>query len=226
MRQAGQASWLMSIDEPQNLVLGLFIRDVAALSSAHSWLPPAAPAVPGVAGGGGSPAAARQWDAWWDHALAVDPHAPWLEVTTSWWGPPDFGSLDAAPQLQALVRSHFGAAVRWSENRNREHIAVMTDPGRGADETRLVADLESACGRRAALFNLRVTEIPVAGRELWQLHPEHVVVTAGRLLRLRRRCCDGDVVNEVLQDTTTAMRVVVAAGLDDVVALWRGEAAP
>jgi len=53
MRQAGQASWQMSIDEPQNLVLGLFIRDVAALSSAHSWLPPAAPAVPGVAGGGG-----------------------------------------------------------------------------------------------------------------------------------------------------------------------------
>ncbi len=40
MRQAGQASWLMSIDGPQNLALGLFIRDVAALSSTRTWLPP------------------------------------------------------------------------------------------------------------------------------------------------------------------------------------------
>ncbi len=38
MREAGQASWqMMSIDEPQNLVLGSFIRDIAALSSTHSW---------------------------------------------------------------------------------------------------------------------------------------------------------------------------------------------
>jgi len=102
-------------------------------------------------------------------------------VTTSWWAPPGFDSLDAAPQLQALVRRHFLAAVRWSEDRKREHIAVMTDPGRGVDETRLVADLERACGRRAHPFNLRVTEIPVAGQELWQLDPEHVVVTAGLL---------------------------------------------
>ena len=143
MRQAGQVSWLMSIDEPQNLALGLFIRDVAALSSTHTWLPAAAPAVPST-GGGGSPAAARQWDAWWDQAIAVDPYAPWPEVTTSWWGPPGFDSLDAAPQLQVLVRRHFLAAVRWSEDRKREHIAVMTDPGRGVDETRLVADLERA----------------------------------------------------------------------------------
>ncbi len=181
MRQAGQASWQMSIDEPQNLVLGLFIRDIAALSSAHSWLPPAAPAVPGVAGGGGSPAAARQWDAWWEHALAVDPHAPWPEVTTSWWGAPDFASPDAAPHLQALVRHHFAAAVRWSQDRKREHIATVTDPGRGVLETRLVADLEGACGRRVQPFNLQVTEIPVAGRELWQLDPGHVLVTTGLL---------------------------------------------
>jgi len=37
------------------------------------------------------------------------------------------------------------------------------------------------CGRRANPFNLRVSEIPVAGRELWQLDPGHVVVTAGLL---------------------------------------------
>ncbi len=98
-----------------------------------------------------------------------------------WWGPPDFDSLDAAPELQVLVRRHFLVAVRWSEARQREHVALLTGPGAGLDHTRLVADLERAAGRRAQPFNLRVTEIPVAGSELWQLSAEHVVVTAGLL---------------------------------------------
>lgn len=55
MRQAGQVSWQVSIGEPQNLALGLFIRDVAGLTSTHTWLPPAAPTVPPA--GGGFPAA-------------------------------------------------------------------------------------------------------------------------------------------------------------------------
>ncbi len=180
MRQAGQASWLMSIDEPRNLAMGLFIRDVAGLTSTHTWLPPAAPTVPPA--GGGSPAASRQWDEWWDQALAAGTSAAWPEAAAFWWGPPDFDSLDAAPELQVLVRRHFLVAVRWSEARKREHVALVMDSDGGMDySTRLVANLERAAGRRARPFNLRVTEIPVAGSELWQLSPEHVVVTAGLL---------------------------------------------
>jgi len=44
-----------------------------------------------------------------------------------------------------------------------------------------VADWERACGRRVQPFNLLVTEIPVAGRERWQLDAGHVLVTAGLL---------------------------------------------
>jgi len=57
MRQAGQARWQMSIDESQNLAMGLFIRDVIGLTSTHTWLPPAAQTVPPA--GGGSPAVGR-----------------------------------------------------------------------------------------------------------------------------------------------------------------------
>jgi len=128
MRQAGQASWQISIGEPQNLAMGLFIRDVTGLTSTHTWLPSAAPTVPPA--GGGSPAAARQWDEWWNQALAAGPSAAWPEAAASWWSPPDFDSLDAAPELQVLVRRHFPAAVRWSEARQREHIALSPDPVR------------------------------------------------------------------------------------------------
>ena len=48
--------------------------------------------------------------------------------------------------------------------------------------TSLVADLEREAGRTAQPFRLLVTEIPVAGRELWQLDPHHVLITA-ELLR-------------------------------------------
>jgi len=177
MRQAGQVSWQISIGEPQNLAMGLFIRDVAGLTSTHTWLPPAAPTVP--AAGGGSPAAARQWDEWWDQALPAG-SAAWPGAAGLWWAAPDFDSLDAAPELQVLVRRHFLVAVRWSEARKREHVALLTGSG-GGKNARLVADLEQATGRGAQPFSLRVTEIPVAGSELWQLSAEHVVVTAGLL---------------------------------------------
>ena len=45
-----------------------------------------------------------------------------------------------------------------------------------------MADLEREAGRRAQPFQLRIIEIPVAGRELWQLDPHLVLVTA-ELLR-------------------------------------------
>ena len=180
MRHAGPTSWEISVDEPENLAFGLFIRDIAGLSSAHTWLPAATPAVHSAVGG--SKAAARQWDRWWDQAIGVhSKRSSWSEASASWWAPPNFTELDAAPDLQALVRLHLAAARQWCEDRQREHMRLMIDPGRGLNETTVVAELEHACGQRARPFSLRVTEIPVVGSELWQLEADHVVVTVGLL---------------------------------------------
>lgn len=188
-------SWLIEIDEPQPLVLGLFVRDVAGLTSRHDWLPHCVPAIP-RANGEGPEEAARQWDLWWDSALQLDRdmegQSP-AQPAASLWTPPDFESLRPTPALQAVVASHFFDAVAWSHERKREHIDLMTgtaDPrpfrrvrdGRGLVETTLVADLEDKLGRRAQPFQLRITEIPVAGRQLLQLAPDHVLITA-ELLR-------------------------------------------
>jgi hypothetical protein len=192
---AVRTSWRIGIDEPQPLVIGLFVRDVAGLTSRHVWLPHAAPATP-RANGEGPEDAARQWDLWWDRALAFD----WTmdrqsqeQLAALWWTPPDFESLRSAPALQEVVARHFSDAVAWSKDRKREHVELMIGAphprsfhrgpnGRGLLETRLVAALERNLGRRAQPFQLRITEIPVAGKELWQLDLHHVLLTA-ELLR-------------------------------------------
>ena len=92
-----------------------------------------------------------------------------------------------------VVARHFDNARQWGRDRKQEHIELMIgSPTRLFQRRRkgrwhlvehnLVADLEREAGRKAQPFQLLVTEIPVAGRELWQLDPHHVLVTA-ELLR-------------------------------------------
>jgi hypothetical protein len=186
MQGAGSTSWRIEIDEPQRLVIGLLVRDVAGLTSRHAWLPHAAPATP-RANEEGPEDAARQWDLWWDQALRAERD---LHGQSQ---PQLAASLRSAPALQEVVARHFSGAVAWSNDRKREHVELMIgtpDPrrfhrgrrrGRGPIETNLVADLERNLGRRAKHFRLRITEIPVAGKELWALDPHHVFITAGLL---------------------------------------------
>jgi hypothetical protein len=194
MKMVAPTSWQIGIDEPPPLVIGLFVRDVAGLKSRHTWLPHCAPAVP-RAKGEGSAEAAHQWDLWWDRSLSNNWNGPdqsQEQLAAMWWFPPDFESLQSAPALQEVVARHFDNARQWGRDRKQEHIELMIGQGRrpfqrrpksrGPISSNLVADLEREAGRKAQPFQLRITEIPVAGHELWQLDPHHVLVTA-ELLR-------------------------------------------
>jgi len=182
VRHAGRASWEMRIDQPQHLAIGLFIRDIAMLPSHRDWLPPASPVVSG-ADDRSSQAAAPQWDAWWDQSMRKERQTDTADgrLSASWWDPPAFESLRQAPALQAIVTAHFSDAVRWSEDRKHEHVTTMMSCERGLVETTLVSDMERAMKRTAQPFRLQITEIPVAGQELWQLRPDHVLVSTGLL---------------------------------------------
>ena len=178
-----RASWQISTDQPQPLVIGLFIRDVAGVPSRHSWLPPASPAVP--RGGDQAPeAAGLQWDDWWNQAVREEHQADdanWPPDLSFWWTPPAFESLHAAPELQAIVAVHFFDAVRWSNARHQEHGETRQSSVGGLLGAKLVKNMERALARTAQPFHLRITEIPVHGRQLWQLRPDHVLVTAALL---------------------------------------------
>jgi hypothetical protein len=189
--EQGRTSWQIGMDQPESLVIGLFVRDVAGLKTRHTWLPHC---VPDIARDQreGSAAAAHEWDLWWDRSLSDTWNGPdqsWDPLAGMRWLTPGVESLQSAPALQELVARHFDEARQWATDRKQEHIELMMgtpDPrpfhrgrrgGRGLYETRLVAGLEQDLGRRAQPFQLWITVIPVAGKELWQLDPHHVLVT-------------------------------------------------
>jgi hypothetical protein len=183
VHEANQASWQISTDQPQHLVIGLFIRDVAGVPSRNSWLPPASPTVP-RAGDQAPDAAGLQWDDWWTQAVLEEDQAngaDWPPDLSSWWAPPDFGSLHAAPELQEIVAAHFLDAVRWSNDRHQEHGATMQRSVSGLFGTKLVRSMERVLARTARPFHLRITEIPVLGQQLWKLRPDHVLVSSALL---------------------------------------------
>ena len=176
-------------------MLGLVVRRAARSEARHAWIPHGAPATP-RANGEGSEEAARQGDLGWEQSLSNNWNGPdqcQEQLAAMWWLPPDFESLQSAPALQEVVARHFSEARQWARDREQEHVELMIgtpDPrrfhrgrsGRGLVETKLVADLERNIGRRARPFQLWITEIPVAGKELWQLDTHHILLTA-ELLR-------------------------------------------
>ena len=170
MRYADRPSWLMFVDEPWVLVMALYLRDVAGLTPVHDGpvLPPLDPFVPAEPAGVDVAAASAQWSAWWSDALRVGDVAELV--------PPGFPAFDHAPELQALLRRHFAAANGWAAQRKREHVPLAVGP-EAADLGGLVRAVEVELGRTAAPFELRITELPVAGKELWVLAADDVVVS-------------------------------------------------
>jgi hypothetical protein len=136
--------------------------------------------------------AAHEWDLWWDRSISDiwnGPDQSQDPLAGMRWLTPGLESLQSAPALQELVARHFDNARHWATDRKQEHIELMIgtpDPrplhrgrrgGRGLYEARLVSGLEQDLGRRAQPFQLWITVIPVAGKELWQLDLHHVLLT-------------------------------------------------
>ncbi|MFG1805603.1 hypothetical protein [Streptomyces sp. NPDC049040] len=183
MRYAGSPSWLMRIQSPQGLLIGLFVRDAAGLHPPTAVdLPPLEPAVEMRAGlvPLAVPEASEQWARWWESELERP------EGQQRGFSRPSARYGDG-PELNALVQACFDDAVRWSSERGREDSAAAdealarADPGPEGD---LVARVEAELGRKARPFELDVTVVPVAGAAGWRAAGTHVVVS--RALRADR----------------------------------------
>jgi hypothetical protein len=197
MQLAGTTSWRMATDEPQSLLMALYVRDASGLS------PQVDPDIPSLEPGvpfreKPSPVdrvASAQWGDWWqqlldgggfwpDHKsppdvsrLRADPELQRIFYWPSRYLPPDFVGLSGTPELQALVRRHYEAARVWSDARKHEFVALSTARQRVSLESEVVRTVERDLGRAARPFAFDLRVLPVASVRAWHLSPDRALVT-------------------------------------------------
>jgi hypothetical protein len=196
MQLAGTTSWRMATNEPQSLLMALYVRDVSGMR------PQVDPDIPSLEFGvpfREKPSvvdrvAAAQWGDWWqqlldgggfwpDHKappdmsrLRDDPELQRIFYWPSRYLPPDFAGLSGSPELQALVRRHYEAARVWSDARKHEFVALSTARQRVSLESEVVRSVERALGRTARPFAFDVRLRPVASVRAWRLSPDRALV--------------------------------------------------
>jgi len=125
MRYVNRPSWMVVVDEPDDVHLVLFVRDHFRLSGAGGPGPlvPEVPDASGQAAASIRSAAASAWPAWWHAVLdshrepGQRPAAPAVPAPfpalAGHLDPPDFASLSATPELRELARTAFRPFLRW-----------------------------------------------------------------------------------------------------------------
>jgi hypothetical protein len=195
MQLAGTTSWRIAVDEPQSLLIALFVRDASNLRPhIESGIPPLEPPVPGKAYSGNA-IASEQWGEWWRQLLEGggfwpdDKHASDLPRLTHdpeiqrlfYWPsqnlPPNFDGLSGTPELQHLVRTHFEEARAWTDARQLEFGALSSARQRRLLEGEVVGIVQRGLRRRARPFTFDVRVLPVAGARSWRLSSERALIT-------------------------------------------------
>jgi len=197
MQLAGTSSWRIGTDEPQLLLMALYVRDASGLRpQVDPNIPPLEPAVPlddrAAASNG---AASLQWAGWWQkllegggfwpenkspsdlHRLRQDPEIQKLFYWPSQHLPPDFAGLSSTAELQELVRRHHEAARVWSEARHLEFVALSSAHQRVLLESEIVRTVERSLGRTARPFAFDIRVLPVASVQAWRLSFGRALVT-------------------------------------------------
>lgn len=171
--------WTVVVDEPQALVIALFVRDIAALAPGLDlMIPHLYPVVPRSASVSRAAAASTQWARWWDELLRNE--IDLAEPTC-----PNVGLGADQGELQRLVTSHFDDARQWSQDRKREFAHLLTQSGRSPVELDVVRQVERRLRRVAQPFHLRIMEIPVDGLHGWRLRRDRALISRALLVDVR-----------------------------------------
>ncbi len=199
MQRAGTTSWRIGTDEPQLLLMALFVRDASGLRpQVDPNIPPLEPAVPlDDRAAAFTRVASVQWAGWWHqllegggfwpehkspsdlHRLREDPEIQRVFYWPSQHLPPDFAGLSSTPELQELVRRQHEAARVWSEARHLEFAALSSARQRVLLESEIVRTVERSLGRTARPFAFDIRVLPVASVQAWRLSSGRALVTRG-----------------------------------------------
>jgi hypothetical protein len=217
MQLAGTRSWRIGTDEPQSLLIALYVRDASSLRpQIDPEIPPLEPTVrvdeeqSRVAH-----AASKQWAQWWQEFLecggfwpeSKDPsdmrginHDPEIQRLFYWpsrYASPEFAGLSDKPELQALVRRHHEAGRVWSAARKQDFVAVSSARQRVSLESEIVRSVECGLGRTARPFEFDIRVLPVASTKTWRLSVGRAIVT---LALFRDRASYGQWLRPIIEE--------------------------
>ncbi|MBW4095684.1 MAG: hypothetical protein HIU81_10085 [Acidobacteria bacterium] len=185
MHHTGGPGWRITMDTSGPLMVALYIRDVAGLTNAG--IPQVSSAEPGVRAAdpralvskvGGMDALHEQWEQWWKQLVANHP-AMQPELSPPW-----FGAFSQTPALQRVLQAHFGAALTWARDRQREYyrLAEAREISGAPEILRdLVQDRELELGRHARDFSLTIVELPLSEPRAWYLEPSAILMSQSLL---------------------------------------------
>jgi len=181
MHQTGGPGWQITCDTSGQMLIALYLKDVAGLAGAGT--PALCAAKPEVrradprqltAHVGGPWALRNEWEQWWSLLLAEDPRI------MAALAPPSFPAFDDSPALQKLLQAHFGAAITWARERIGDyHVLAQEREASGRDKLigRLVQDREMELGRGARSFELKLIELPLSEPRAWYVEPDRVLLS-------------------------------------------------
>lgn len=182
MVQESGPGWKVSADTHREMLLALYIRDLAAIEPLGT--PCLAPLCPRV-----KPAAARElaeesagelrqeWQSWWERILRGGYSPPELNDDT------DFAEFSDSPSLQHLLRAHYGNAFTWTQNRMgeyKDYCRKNTDE-RLALVSQLFFEREIG-GLDDGELHLKMVELPLAEPRAWFVEPDTVLLSQDLML--------------------------------------------
>jgi hypothetical protein len=195
MQLAESTSWKMSTDEPEPMLIALYVRDAAGL---HPQIDPDIPRLEPAVPFGAEPLPdeavySAQWAAWWHQLLQgggfwpegkdpADLRIPRNDpdfLRLFYWPTPDLAAAvpSDAPELHALIRRHLEAAQIWSQARKHEFVALSVTRQRVSLEWEVVRSVEAGLGRKVRPFAFDLRVLPLAAKQAWRLSPGRALVS-------------------------------------------------
>jgi hypothetical protein len=171
------SGWKVSADIDKEMLLALYIRDLAAIEPPGALcLAPLSPKVKPAAAreldGNAAGELRQEWQSWWERILANNTSA--IDIHEE----PDFSEFSDSPSLQHLLRAHYGNAYTWTQTRLGEYRDYCQDNTK--ERLTLVSHLFAERELEGTILedlHLKLIELPLAERRAWFVEPDTVILS-------------------------------------------------
>lgn len=179
MRWTRSSSWTIATDQPEPLLVALYVRDALRLpTQAEPVLPSLRPQVPAHEAEPTIPSRevlADQWDAWWSQLLRdIDRYPLIAPGSTVPLG------LDPETRLRRLLLQQelMPRAFGWARDRQAEHINSTTASSSDDDAIdEAVKAAQKVTRSRLDHVNLRLVELPFDEEAYWPVRTARFIIS-------------------------------------------------